>query len=216
MTTMNEINWDCLVDEEPKSKVSVVVSDAKPPSVIEKTPDVKQLDIEEASRLLPFEQIELFKKQTDGFEVVTYDECEKALSMALQSRKLSKAVEKKRKEITKPHLDFQKSIKKVADAFIDELKSIEASMTEKVETFNKARVEKSEEIGVDLQTVNKVEDGTSYEQEYWEFEVQKMEEIPEKYLKLDDRAIKQALSDGERSIPGLRIFKTTKKRYRIK
>jgi hypothetical protein len=213
---MNEINWDCLVDDKPSSEVSVVVSDAKPPSVIEKTSDVKQLDIEEARNLLPWEKVEEFKEQASNFEVVTFGDCEQALGMAMQSRKLSKAVESKRKEITKPHLDFQKGIKKIADAFIDELKAIEDSMTKKVEAFNDARNEKSKEIGVDLTTVDRVEDGISYEQEYFEFEISDISQIPKEYLKIDDRKIKQAISDGIRNISGLRIFKTKKKRYRIK
>jgi hypothetical protein len=215
---LNDINWDCLNDDipEPKLKVTTALPTLKLRNVIEDESNVKLLDIEEAGRLLPYDQIDSFKKQTDGFEVVTFNECETALSMALQSRKLSKAVEKKRKEITKPHLDFQKGIKKIADAFIHELKSIEASLTQKVEVFNEARKKKSNEIGVDLTTVENVDEGTTYEQEIWDFETTNSEEIPKKYFTLDERAVRKAISDGDRQIPGLRVFKKTIKRYRIK
>jgi hypothetical protein len=221
---LNDINWDCLNDDvpEPKLKVSTAVPKVttplptlKSPSVIENISNVKQLDIEEASRLLPYDQIDCFKKQTDGFEVVTFNECETALSMALQSRKLSKAVESKRKEITKPHLDFQKGIKKIADAFIDELKSIESSLTQKVEVFNEARKKKSNEIGVDLTTVESVHEGVTYDQEVWDFETTNLDEVPKNYFKLDERAVRKAIFDGDRSIPGLSIFKKTIKRYRV-
>jgi hypothetical protein len=215
---LNDINWDCLNDDipEPKLKVTTALPTLKLRNVIEDESNVKLLDIEEAGRLLPYDQIDSFKKQTDGFEVVTFNECETALSMALQSRKLSKAVEKKRKEITKPHLDFQKGIKKIADAFIHELKSIETSLTQKVEVFNDARKKKSNEIGVDLTTVENVDEGTTYEQEIWDFETTNPEEIPKKYFTLDDRSVRKAIFEGDRQIPGLRIFKKTIKRYRVK
>jgi len=217
METMSKINWDCLVDDVVCTPVEF--TDQKVSEIEITVPtigDVKQLDIEEATKLLPWEQVECFKEQTKGFEVVTIDQCKQALSMAMQSRKLSKAVEKKRKEITKPHLDFQKGIKKIADAFIDELKAIEASMTEKVESFNKAREEKSKEIGVDLSLVTKDDLGTSYTQEYWEFKVEDIEKVPIEFLEVNNKAVRKVLSDGVRQIDGLKVFKVKKTRYRVK
>ena len=224
MTISKGIDWEVLLKEptalkpvntEAVSETRVAFTDQGVSEITIAPPEVA-LNAEEASKLLPWGEVESFKEQAQGFEVVTIEECKTALSMAMQSRKLAKAVDKKRKEITKPHLDFQKSVKKIADAFIDELKTIEASMTEKVESFNKAREEKSAEIGVELSTVDNVEDGLSYEQEYWEFEVSDLDKVPAKYLKIDDKAVKEALNDGVRNIEGLRVFKTTKKRYRIK
>ena len=215
MTTISEINWDCLANEkQEKTIVEIAEMPIAAPQILASY--ANPLDIEEATKLLPWEQIDLFKKQSTDFKVVTFNQCKTAMSMARQSRKLSKVVEEKRKEIVRPHIDFNKSIKKIADAFIDELKSIEASMIEQVETFNKTRMEKSEEIGVDLPTVNSVEDGLSYEQEYWEFEISNIKEVSAEFLKLDDKKIRQALRDGVRNISGLKIWKSVKKRYRIK
>ena len=184
-------------------------------AITEPVEHVNPLDIEQASKLLPWEQIEAFKEQTKDFEVVTFLECETAMSMGMQSRKLYKAVDKKRKEITAPNTLFIKSVKKIADAFIDELKAIEGSMLGQVNKFNKEREEKSKEIGIELQKVEKTDDGTSYDQEYWEFKVLERLEVPLEYLKLDDKKIKDAISDGIRNIPGLCIHKVQKRRFRI-
>lgn len=222
---LNDINWDCLNDDvpEPKLKVSTAVPKVttplptlKSPSVIENISNVKQLDIEEARTLLPWEKIEEFKKKASGFEVVTIEECEQALAMSLQSRKLSKSIEKKRKEITKPALELQRGIKAISDSFISELKNIESSLAEKVEAFNTSREKKSEEIGVDLSLVTNSSEGLSYTQSYWEFSVEDIEKVPIEFLEINNKAIKQALSDGERKISGLKIFKVEKTRYRIK
>ena len=222
---MTEIDWDCLVEDlSPESKAynnreilayePEKVSDVKP--FYNDTQGVKLLDIEEAKNLLPWEKVEEFKQQAADFEVITFDECERALAMCLQSRKIYKALEKKRKEITAPALAFQKAVKSIADEFLSELKKIEASLATKVEFFNTCREKKSEEIGVDLSLVKKCDHGIQYTQEYFEFKVEDISKIPIEFLEVNSKEVRKALSNGVRQIEGINIFKVEKTRLRLK
>lgn len=221
----NKIDWDCL-EKDTATEITAEDIDtcleelAKPMShdlkLLPRRSLVDPLDVEHHSNLLPWDKVESFKKLSEGFNLVTVSDCKEGMSMAMQARKLASAVDKKRKEITRPALDFQKGIKKIADAFIDELKAIEDSLTEKVNDFNAEREAKSMEMGIIIPIVDEVEDGSCFTKEVWEHEITNLNEVPREYLMVNTKAIKAAVKDGTREIPGVKIFKSEKKQYRVK
>lgn len=53
----------------------------------------------------------------------------------------------------------------------------------------------------------KTESGSqSFATKRWDFEVMDPAQLPRQYLKVDEQAIRQAVRDGKREIPGVRIF----------
>lgn len=70
--------------------------------------------------------------------VITNDaEAKIGVCLAMQARKMCNSIEKTRKEIVRPHLDFQKAVKSYSDGFADCLKKLEKGLLKKVETFQK-------------------------------------------------------------------------------
>jgi len=57
-------------------------------------------------------------------------------------------------------------------------------------------------------------EGTSYQHTEWRFEVQDDAAIPREYLMPCETRIRQAVKDGVRNIPGVRIFEHTETRFR--
>jgi hypothetical protein len=47
---------------------------------------------------------------------------------------------------------------------------------------------------------------TAYSIEKWDYEIEDLEAVPDGYWTLDDTAIREAIAEGVRNIPGLRIF----------
>ncbi|UJX41734.1 hypothetical protein K9F62_03260 [Desulfovibrio sp. JY] len=57
-------------------------------------------------------------------------------------------------------------------------------------------------------------EGTSYQHTEWRFEIQDDAAIPHEYLMPCEARIRQAVKDGARNIPGIRIFEHTETRFR--
>ena len=55
----------------------------------------------------------------------------------------------------------------------------------------------------------RTEAGTSYQRKTWTFEVEKPDEVPREYMLLNEGAVRAAIKNGVRTIPGLKIFETT-------
>lgn len=55
----------------------------------------------------------------------------------------------------------------------------------------------------------RTENGTSYQRKTWTFEPEKIDDVPREYMMLNEAAVRAAIKNGVRSIPGLRIFETT-------
>lgn len=64
------------------------------------------------------------------------------------------------------------------------------------------------------QTMVRTSEGTAYQHKEWKFEVESDADVPREYLMVDHARIRQAVKDGIRNIPGVRIFEHTETRFR--
>lgn len=135
-----------------------------------------------------------------------------ALSCGLQARKMKNAIEKSRKEIVRPHLDFQKAVMKMSKDFCRTFEAIEEDFSAKVIDWMDSQKEnpftRCEEIVVD--------DGSISLKSDYAFSVEALEEVPLEFLCLDLEKVKDAISKGTRSIPGLDIRAVEKVSIRVK
>lgn len=60
-----------------------------------------------------------------------------------------------------------------------------------------------------IDTKIKTSVGTGYGQKRWTYEVEDIEKVPRKHLKLDKGSVMRAVNSGERNIKGIRIFQKT-------
>ena len=135
-----------------------------------------------------------------------------AVSMALQARKMKKAISDKKDELLEPLKSFQKHVTLNSSCLIKKLEKLEETLTEKIEAWieeqNKSPFTHIEKIDV--------EDGSmNYKYDY-EFKVENINEVPFKFLKVDEKAVNKALKSGMRSIPGLDIYETYYATFRVK
>ncbi|MGB9791315.1 MAG: hypothetical protein ACPLTR_01910 [Thermacetogeniaceae bacterium] len=59
-----------------------------------------------------------------------------------------------------------------------------------------------------LATTQRAEMGQAIAHKVWEFEIEDEAQIPREYLSVDTRKIREAIKQGVRHIPGIRIFQT--------
>lgn len=137
-----------------------------------------------------------------------------ALSMSLQLRKLRQQIDDSRKEIVKPHFDYQKAINKIVKDVEAKMEVIEENLKNKIEQWNLIRKEQPFENVIALEL--KVDDGQLYTQKKWDFTVDDSKAIPVEYLTLDEKKIKEAIANGVRNIPGVQIFQKEEIVMRIK
>ena len=137
-----------------------------------------------------------------------------ALAMSLQLRKLRQQIDESRKEIVKPHFDYQKAINKIVKDVEAKMEVIEENLKKKIEEWNEIRKEQPFENVISLEL--KVDDGQLYTQKKWDFTVDDSKAIPVEYLTLDEKKIKEAIANGVRNIPGVKIFQKEEIVMRIK
>ena len=142
------------------------------------------------------------------------DSAKTALSMSLQARKLRQQLDESRKEIVKPHFDYQKAINKIVKDMEAKLEQIEEGLREKIVGWNENRKELPFENLTDLEI--KVEDGQLYTQKKWDFNIDQSELIPFEYMSVDEKKIKEAIANGIRNIPGVQIFEKEELVMRVK
>ena len=165
-------------------------------------------------RLMRDFDIDFMEGAANAVGVRTEDEAKQALSMALQSRKLEKALEQSRTEIVKPHFDYQKAINKLVRDFQEKLQKIEEHLKGKIDHWI---IEQKENPFTCLDEI-KVEDGSLYTQKSWDFEILDHAKVPEEYLEItvDVAKIEKDIKNGVRDIAGVRVFQKEKTVLRIK
>jgi hypothetical protein len=55
----------------------------------------------------------------------------------------------------------------------------------------------------------RTEAGTSFQRKTWTFNVENMDQVPREYMLLNESAVRAAIKNGVRSIPGLKIYETS-------
>jgi hypothetical protein len=199
-------------------------------------------DLEIAKSKMDADNANDLVKKAESFTVSNAHEAKQGVALAMQSRKLYNSIEKKRKEIVRPHIDFQKAVKEYADGFSGALKKMEKGILSKVEAFqteqeeeaarlHAIKVEKEEayikslpeEVTIEFKPTLYIpssqkiasEDGTSITEQVWKFEIEDASMIPREYLIIDERAIKDSIKAGIRSIPGVKVYSEKVRKYRV-
>ena len=155
---------------------------------------------------------EFLAHNPQNYEVTCEDTAKQALSYSLQARKLKSRIEDSRKEIVRPHIDFQKAVMKFAKDFNEKLDNIESTLHVKIHDWMKKQKDNPFACVDEL----KVEDGTITCKTNWDFEVQDDRQVPREYLQVDAGAIEKAIKNGVRKIPGVRIFSYETTSLRVK
>lgn len=156
--------------------------------------------------------IDMLENSASAIGVRTEDDARGALSMALQARKLQKALDDSRAEIVKPHFDYQKAINKLVKDFTKKLDDIEENLKKKIEAW---MVEQSENPFTAVDKME-VEDGSITTKKSFDFVVVDERLVPDEYKTIDAGAIEKALKYGVRKIPGVEVKERVETALRIK
>lgn len=154
--------------------------------------------------------------RASNHEVINEESASQALSMSLQARKIRKQLDDTRLSIVRPHLDFQRAINKIVKEYEASLEKIENNLKQKLDEYlqkssstnNAAFIAYSKEICV--------EDGKLTKVKKWSWELEDEQIIPREYLALDEKKIDEAIKQGVRNIPGIKIFEKEEITMRVK
>ena len=192
------------------------------------TPSKAEMQKRESTIALAAKDALTFVKRAQEFEVKdqpTYQKASKVVSyLAGKHRELEgirkwftaplnthvKAINARFKEITLPIGHADRIMRGKMGDFNREQEDIRREEARKIEEDNQKRLEKAKKpervkikeapAPVETRTEN------TAIRKVWTFEILKEIDIPTKYMTPDTPAIRQAIRDGEREIPGLRIF----------
>lgn len=134
------------------------------------------------------------------------------LSLALQAKKLTNQIEESRKEIVKPHIDYQKAMMKFAKDISSKLEEMQDQLQDKVYSWMKDQKDNPFTMVDKLE----VEDGSLYTQSKVDYEILDPNQLPKEFLTVDVKAVENAIKNGMRNIPGVRVYQTEKSVMRIK
>lgn len=157
--------------------------------------------------------IEPLLQTAENFSITGDKQAKNALSMSLQSRKLKKALDESRKEIIKPHFDFQRAINKIVKDYTTKLEQIEENLRSKLDTWLQAQSSFNQDFS---SMVIEVDDGKMTTKSTWDFLVEDFDKIPREYLLVNEKKIKSAIKAGFRNIAGLKIFEEKSVAMRVK
>lgn len=156
--------------------------------------------------------IDMLENSAAAIGVRSEDDARGALSMALQARKLEKALDDSRAQIVKPHFDYQKAINKLVKDFKDKLTAIEQSLHKKIDKW----IETERENPFTAIDKLEVEDGSLTTKKSYDFVVEDERLVPLEYMVIDAGAIEKAIKFGTRKIPGVKIIEKTETTLRVK
>jgi SMC interacting uncharacterized protein involved in chromosome segregation len=143
-------------------------------------------------------QIDMLADQCRNVVISDAQSLERAKSLAKQAKLIENYIEDKRKELTKPILDRKKAIDDLAKSLTKELTEAVKHLREQIPFEKLAEIEtKAAELSEKSKNLREV----------WTFEVVDISLVPREYLVLDETAVRRAIQNGVREIPGLKIFK---------
>lgn len=101
----------------------------------EKATHANVFDLEIAKSKLDGDNVNDLVEIANQLTIKTDEDAKQGVTLAMQARKMTNSIEKARMAIVRPHLDFQRAVKKYADGFSTCLKGMEKSTLKKVEKF---------------------------------------------------------------------------------
>jgi exonuclease VII large subunit len=149
-------------------------------------------------------------------EVVNEESASQALSMSLQARKIRKQLDETRLSIVRPHLDFQKAVNKIVKEYESKLEQIENNLKNKLDEYLKQASSTNNSSFIIKSREMLVEDGKLTKVKKWVWELEDEQSIPREYLTLDEKKIDEAVKQGIRNIPGIKVFEKEEITMRVK
>ena len=121
-----------------------------------------------------------------------------------------------RLEIVRPHVDFQKSINKIVKEYEAKLEQIEENLKNKLDAYLKESTSTNNASFMVMEKEMTVEDGKLKKVKKWTWELENENLIPRDYLCIDEKKIAEAVKQGVRNIPGIKIFEKEEITMRVK
>ncbi len=175
------------------------------------------MTIEQATQLL-VKKLDLTPliSKASNHAIENEESASQALSMSLQARKIRKQLDETRLSIIRPHLDFQKAINKIVKEYEAKLEEIETNLKMKLDTYLQQSASTNNSSFIAQSKEMFVEDGKLTKVKKWVWELENETLVPREYLCLDTKKIDEAIKQGVRNIPGLKIFEKEEISMRIK
>ena len=177
-------------------------------------------------------EIQLIQKQVspvvrraESYEVKTKENVEEASNYLLKIREVEKAIEAKRLEFTKPINQSLKAINSTFKELSSPLEKARKLLTDKIldwrrkeqeriaaeEAKRMEEVRKLQSKGIEvpeLPTIEKTEAtiGKTQARKVWTFMVEDFSKVPDIYKMINNVAVNDAIRNGHRIIPGLKIY----------
>ena len=169
--------------------------------------------------------------KAEEYVIITVKDVEDASSFLKEIKDMEKVVENKRTEFTKPLNQSLKSINETFKKMKEPLGQARDLLTKKILSWRKieadrivaeqAAYRKKQEAEAELRRlqgkpeveeesiivapiVNKI--GNMQTVKRWTFDVEDFSKVPDKYKVIENVAVRNAIRDGVRDIPGLNIF----------
>ncbi|MCK5614735.1 hypothetical protein KAR91_73415 [Candidatus Pacearchaeota archaeon] len=169
------------------------------------------------------------KKVCDGLvakskrlKITTVAQEDKAIQLCTEIKKKEKQIEEKRKKITVPlntalketnnlfkeiTQPLRDAIRFIKDGILEfQLEAEKKALAEQQVRENREAAHKKQGHKVTVKAPITAEVGSSTISKVWTFEVISLKSVPKKFIIVDTVAVNKAIKDGERKIPGLRIF----------
>lgn len=139
-----------------------------------------------------------------------------ALSMSLQARKIRKQLDETRLSIVRPHLDFQKAVNKIVKEYEAKLEEIENNLKSKLDEYLQKSASTNNALFIAKSKEMFVEDGKLTKVKKWVWDLENELLVPRDYLSLDNKKVDEAVKQGVRNIPGIKILEKEEISMRIK
>ena len=178
-----------------------------------------QFDITAAKTKLGIEHVAAIVAQAEELPTIETDEdAHKGVSIALSARRLSKDIGTARRELTAPAVAFQKSLISLEKEYTEQLSDVESTLLSEVDEYQESRKKLLLEHNVIDPSADILDtaEGSSSVKSFYEFKIIDVKLIPAEFLKLDTTAINASIKKGIRNIPGIEIYKSQKRQYRLK
>ncbi len=149
-------------------------------------------------------------------EVLNEESASQALSMSLQARKIRKQLDETRLSIVRPHLDFQRAVNKIVKEYEATLEKIENNLTHKLDEYLQKSASTNNASFLAQSKEMRVEDGKLTKVKKWVWELEDENAVPREYLSLNEKKIDEAIKQGIRNIPGIKVFEKEEITMRVK
>ena len=170
------------------------------------------------------EKVERAVQLAEEIFVIDNHSAEEAMNFAAEAKKMKKSIEEKKLDITGPARKFVSEINAIAKSYTARLEEVYDIILHKInlwkEDVKSSSVNESlycEELDTEFEintcqdlTKIRASECTAYERTVWKYEVMDYRQVPIDMLEVCDSSVKLAIRNGERNIPGLRIYKETK------